>query len=79
MGYGSLALFGSTVRGKPHADSDVDVLVDLVEDHGLTLVDWIRLQDYLRDVLGLPVDLTSRTTVRPLLRDAIFSEAVDVF
>lgn len=75
----SLALFGSTVRGEARPDSDVDVLIDLPEDHDLTLIDLIDLRDYLSDLLRAPADLSIRRNLRPYLKDAILAEAETVF
>ena len=78
-GVRSLALFGSVVRGEPRPDSDVDVLIDLDEDHALSLLDLMALRRYLSEVLAAPTDMAIRRNLKPCLRDGILGEAVPVF
>ena len=56
-GVASLALFGSYVRGEEREDSDLDVLVDLSRPMGLLA--FIALGDYLSELVGKRVDLTT--------------------
>jgi predicted nucleotidyltransferase len=78
-GIAHAAVFGSVARGEAGPDSDVDILVDLDPAKRLNLIDYVRLQDDLSALVGHPVDLVNRKTLKPLLRDAIVAEAVDVF
>ena len=73
------AVFGSVARGEAGEKSDVDVLVELDSEAGLTLLDYVAVQLYLEQVLGRPVDMANRKTLKPLLRDQILAEAVDAF
>ena len=68
------AVFGSYARGDFHADSDLDLLIDV--DPGATLLDVVGLQLFLEDRLGCKVDVVTRRSVREELRSSIFSEAV---
>lgn len=73
----SLYLFGSTARDEGRPDSDVDVFVD--PDYSrFTLLDWVDLETFLSDLLGKPVDLTTRKALRPELRAAIEDSATKV-
>jgi uncharacterized protein len=78
-GVQSLSLFGSTVRDQAKPDSDVDVLIDLGEEHRLTLLDLVGLKDFLIDILRAPADVTIRRNIKPLLKDAILADEVRVF
>lgn len=73
------AVFGSVARGEARADSDVDVLVELDSDAGLTLLDYAALQRRLEEIIGEPVDMANRKTLKPLLRQNILDEAVHAF
>lgn len=53
----SIAVFGSVARGEPTADSDVDFLVEF--DASSSLLDLIRLEEALRDLLEVDVDVVS--------------------
>ena len=71
----SLALFGSYVRGEEQEDSDLDVLVDLNRPMGLLA--FIALGDYLSQLVGRQVDLTTTRSAsehksgRHILQEAI--------
>ena len=72
----NLAVFGSVARREVHRDSDVDVLADIEKE--ISLLDIIDAEYRLSDLIGQKVDLVASRSVRPELRDRIFSEAVRV-
>ncbi len=55
-----LAVFGSVLRPDFRPDSDVDMLVTFAVDAQWSLLDHVRMQDELSDLLGRNVDLVSR-------------------
>lgn len=73
-GIARLDVFGSVARDEEASDSDVDVLYDLVPGRHLT---WeiVDASDELAEILARPVDLVSRRSVHPLLRDRVEAEA----
>ena len=75
-GVTSIELFGSYVRGEQDEESDLDVLVEFDPDRGLSLFDFVGLQQELSDRLGVRVDLVEKRSIRPRLRDRILHEAV---
>jgi hypothetical protein len=74
FGVKSLALFGSCARGEMHKDSDIDILVEF--DRSIGLFEFIRLKNFLEDLLKRPVDLTTPDALKRQLRERILSEAV---
>ncbi|WP_263820765.1 nucleotidyltransferase family protein [Salinibacter sp.] len=50
-----LGICGSYVRGEQTEDSDLDLLVTFTETPGL--IEFVELEHYLEDTLGLSVDL----------------------
>jgi len=78
-GVAALALFGSFVRGDARADSDVDVLIDIVPGMRFGLVDLVEVKDFLEDRLGRPVDVVTKEGLEPLVRDRVMREAEAVF
>ena len=54
--------FGWRERGSGQLDSDVDVLVEF-EAHR-DLLDRVEVKQYLKSVLGLPVDVTTPSGIR---------------
>ena len=57
FGVNNIGLFGSYVKGKQRADSDIDLLVDLQEPKYDSIA---GLQIYLENKLGKPVDLVRK-------------------
>ncbi len=53
----SIAVFGSVARGEATVDSDIDFLVEF--ESGSSLLDLIRLEEALCDLLGVDVDVIS--------------------
>jgi uncharacterized protein len=73
-GIAELEVFGSSARGTAGPDSDVDILYTLRQGRrlGWEIED---LADELSALLGRPVDLVSRRSLHPLLRNDVIAEA----
>lgn len=68
------ALFGSVLRDDFRPDSDVDVLVQLHPNHGLSLFDWVEMIDELKNLFGREVDLVEKETIQnPFRRHSILT------
>ena len=78
LGVRSLYLFGSTQRGTAQAGSDVDLFLDYVEGR-FDLFDLVAVKNLLSSVLPAAVDVTTRGSLHPRLRDDIERGAVRVF
>ena len=75
-----LSLFGSALRDDFGPDSDVDVLVELAPDHGLSLYDWVDMIDELKEIFGRDVDLVAKGGLRnPFRRREILRTAEVVY
>jgi len=72
-GVRELSIFGSFVRDEQNRRSDLDVLVDF--DVTPDLLEFIRLENYLSDALGVKVDLVMRDALKPRIRDGVLREA----
>jgi predicted nucleotidyltransferase len=75
-GVEGLFLFGSVGRGDDHAESDVDLFFDHRPGLGLEVV---AIQERVREIVAGAVDVTTRRSLHPLLRERIVAEAVRVF
>jgi len=73
-----IGIFGSYVRAEQKKKSDVDVLVEFEESADLSLLDFIRLENYLSKVLGAKVDLVEKHTLKPRIGKHILKEVVNV-
>lgn len=68
------SLFGSVLTDEFRPDSDVDVLVELLPEHGLTLFEWVDMIDELKEMFGREVDLVEKTAIRnPYRRRSILT------
>jgi predicted nucleotidyltransferase len=74
-----LYLFGSTAREETTAPSDLDLFIDYDLGSRFSLVDLVGIKQLLERRLGVPVDLTSRDSLDPLLRGRIEASAERVF
>jgi len=64
------AVFGSVLRDDFRDDSDVDVLVNLAPNHGLSLFDWIDMQQALETLFNRDVDLVDKRGLKNPYRRA---------
>ncbi len=78
-----LAVFGSVVRGKVRADSDIDLLVTFAPDAGWSMFDHYRMEDELVKLLGREVDLVSKTAIEEnpnsIFRHEILDSAREIY
>ncbi len=74
LGARRLGLFGSFARAEAHADSDVDLLVDL-DRHGFDR--YMDLKFFLEGLLGRHVDLVLADRIKPALRERILRSVID--
>ena len=73
-GVEELAVFGSMARSEATASSDVDLLYRLKPGVGLGFT-LNRLEDELAAIFGRKVDLVSKRSLHPELRDQVLREA----
>jgi uncharacterized protein len=76
-----LALFGSVLRDDFRADSDIDVLVRFAPQARHTLLDMVRMQKELEQILGRDVDLVERAAIeqsRNYIRRRAILESAEV-
>ncbi|MEM4565998.1 MAG: nucleotidyltransferase family protein [Archaeoglobaceae archaeon] len=73
-----IGIFGSYVRGEEKKGSDLDILVEFEDSADLSLLDFIRLENYLSEELGIKVDLVEKTTLKPRIGKRILEEVVSL-
>lgn len=72
----SIALFGSYVRGQQRKESDIDLLVEFTCP--VSLLHIVALENYLIDLMGIPVDVILKKSLREELRSVILKEAIPI-
>ena len=70
------SIFGSYARGQQNEKSDVDILIELPE--GLSLFDFIEIQQNLEAALRKKVDLVEYKAIKPLLKKYILKDVMPV-
>ena len=76
-GVTELYLFGSRARGDHRPESDLDLFIDY--DPGRQIPSYFRLieiEQKLSEDSGIPVSITTRQSLHPLMRQAVESEAI---
>jgi predicted nucleotidyltransferase len=74
-----IAVFGSTARDQATVHSDVDLLVEFDPGQQVGLFAFVRLLDYLTDVMGTRIDLATPDALRAEMRAEILGEAIRAF
>lgn len=64
-----LGLFGSYSRGEQKEKSDIDLLANFLKKK--SLLDHVRIERELSEVLGVKVDLVTEKSISPYLVDKI--------
>jgi uncharacterized protein len=69
-----IGIFGSFAREENDLKSDIDILVEFESPVGFFLL--IDLENYLYNLLGRKVDLTTKNSLKPVVRDRILNETI---
>ena len=62
-GLSEIGVFGSYVEGRQTEDSDLDILVEFKKT--IDLFSFVRLKNYLSDLLGTKVALVMKKALKP--------------
>ena len=74
-----LFIFGSRARGTQRPDSDLDLFIDY--DPATRIPNMFRLmqiEEKISQALGIPVTITTRNALHPLMKEGIEREAVRI-
>jgi predicted nucleotidyltransferase len=72
----NIGVFGSFARGEQTPKSDVDILVEFSEPNTIDLFDFIKLEEFLSQKLGIKVDLVTKSALKPMIKDQILKETI---
>lgn len=75
----ALYLFGSTARGRATKSSDVDLFVDYYPGRRFSIVDLLKLRDYVQGLLRRNVDLLTRQGLHRLIRRRVEADAIKIY
>ncbi len=68
----SIAIFGSYTKGKEEPESDIDILTEFSDSK--SLFDIVRIERELSENIGIKVDLVTRNSLSPYIRDRVERE-----
>lgn len=71
-GVAEIGVFGSFARGEQREGSDVDILVQFSRPVGF--VTFMKLENHLRKLLGVKVDLVTKKALKPYIGRHILEE-----
>jgi uncharacterized protein len=74
-----VALFGSRARGTNRPDSDVDILVEVVEDSRFSILNLIGVEHLVGDATGLAASAVMRRSLTASMREEVSRDAVEIF
>jgi predicted nucleotidyltransferase len=72
QGARKVAVFGSYVRGDDTPKSDIDIIADFLPRK--SLLDLVRIERELSEIIGIKVDLLTEKSISPYLIDSIKKE-----
>ncbi len=74
-----LYIFGSRARGTHRPDSDLDLFIDYDREVRVpNLFRLMRIEEEISAELGLPVTITTRYALHPLMKERIERDAIRV-
>jgi predicted nucleotidyltransferase len=73
------ALFGSVARGDNRRDSDIDIMIEIDPDAGITVFDYVDLKQYIAGLFDAPVDVVNREGLKPYVRPAATADVIYAF
>jgi len=77
-GIKEIGIFGSYLRGEAKERSDLDILVEFKPETKISLLDFVELENYLSDLIGVKVDLVEKSALKPRIGKRILSEVVNI-
>jgi len=75
-GIKEIGVFGSYVRGEQRRNSDLDVLVAFKPEAKMDLIEFVELEGYITELLGVKVDLVMKSTLKPRIGRSILNEVM---
>jgi len=74
-----LFIFGSRALGTEREDSDLDLFIDYDPEQKIpNMFRLMQIEDAISQALGIPVTITTRNALHPLMRESIERDAIRV-
>ena len=72
----NIFIFGSYAKDMQTPESDIDILVETTKPIGL--FKFVNLKQYFENLLGKKIDLGTPNGLKPLIKNTILSEAIQI-
>jgi len=69
-----IGIFGSYIRKEENKKSDIDILIEIEDDSDITLIDIVRIERFLTELIGIKVDLLTINGLSPYIKPYILKE-----
>ncbi len=80
IGATSLYMFGSRARGDNRPDSDLDLFIEYKQQpKRVSLLDIIAFENDIQDAIGIPVHMTTRDSLHPIIKVLVEKDAIQLF
>lgn len=74
-----LYIFGSRAVGTPRPDSDLDLFIDYEPETKIpNMFRLMQIEQRISAALGIPVTITTRNALHPLMKESIERDAIRV-
>ena len=78
-GVEEIGIFGSFARGDNTENSDIDIAVELNDEKvQIGLFGFARMKFFLEDLFGRKVDLVTKNSIKPIIKDRILNQLIIV-
>ena len=74
----NIGIFGSYIKEEEKKESDLDILVEFKKSANLSLLDFIKFENYLSEILRIKVDLVEKSVLKPRIGRHILEEVVNI-
>ena len=79
IGATALFVFGSRARDTQRSDSDLDLFIDYDPTSKVpSLFRLMQIEEEISQALGIPVTITTRNALHPLMKESIERDAVRI-
>ena len=79
LGIARAAIFGSVARNEARDDSDLDVLIELIDKVQMTVFDYVGIKQAVAELFAGEVDVVSSAALKPAVRRNVKRDAIYAF
>ena len=73
-----IGIFGSYIKKKAKEDSDIDILIKFDREAKISLLDFMKIEMFLTQLLGKKVDLVEKESLKYWIGKKVLGEVIYV-